>query len=99
VKGLQINDEELKNASWDARIKLTQQEEKELHEQLQTFFKMAEVLQKIDLGEAEASFGAIKGYNTLRKDIIEPSLPLQLSLENAPDADSSSFLVPKIVEE
>jgi len=35
----------------------------------------------------------------LRKDIIEPSLPLQLSLENAPDADSSSFLVPKIVEE
>ncbi|MGI6328891.1 MAG: Asp-tRNA(Asn)/Glu-tRNA(Gln) amidotransferase subunit GatC [Dethiobacteria bacterium] len=96
---MQINDEELKNASWDARIILTQQEKKELHDQLQTFFKLAEVLQDIDLSEVEASFDALQGYNTLRKDIIEPSLPLQLSLENAPDADSSSFHVPKIVEE
>ncbi len=94
-----MNDEELKNASWDARIILTQQEEKELQEQLRTFFKLAEVLQEFDLSEAEASYDVIKGYNILRKDIIEPSLPLHLALENAPDADGSSFHVPKIVEE
>lgn len=96
---MQVSNEELRKASWDARIKLTQQEEKELQEQLHIFFKLAEVMQGIDLNEVEASSDALKKQNTLRKDIIEPSLPLKLSLENAPDADTSSFLVPRIIEE
>lgn len=91
--------EEIKNASWDARVKLTQQEEKELQEQLQNFFKLADAIQKIDLSEVDASYDALNGQNTLRKDIMEPSLPLESSLENAPEADNNSFHVPKIIEE
>jgi aspartyl/glutamyl-tRNA(Asn/Gln) amidotransferase C subunit len=99
VKGLQVSSEELKNASWDARIELTQQEEKELQEQLHNFFMLSQAMQNIDLNEVEAFSDAHKNQNILRKDIVEPSLPLKQALENAPDTDTSSFHVPRIIEE
>ena len=100
VKGLQIKADELKNASWDARIRLSRQEEEELLEQLQGFFQVAEkALRDAALDMVPATFYGIKRQNVLRSDAIEPSLPPHLSLANAPDADDSSFNVPRIIEE
>ena len=97
---MQITADELKNASWDARIRLSRQEEEELLEQLQGVFQVAEkALRDPALDMVPATFYGIKRQNVLRSDAIEPSLPPHISLAHAPDADDSSFNVPRIIEE
>jgi aspartyl-tRNA(Asn)/glutamyl-tRNA(Gln) amidotransferase subunit C len=99
VKKLEINTGELKNASLDARIILTEQEEKELTEQIQKFLAMADTMKKINLADTKPTYYGFKRQNILRKDEVKSSLPLETSLANAPDADDSCFHVPKIVED
>lgn len=100
VKRLRVKAEELRNASWEARLELTAEEEEELREQLQVFFKATQgALQDIDLNNVKAFYYPLAGQNVLRQDIRKPSLPLSLTLANAPEADDGSFVVPKIIEE
>jgi len=100
VKRLRVKAEKLRNASWDARLELTPEEEEELREQLQVFFKGTQgALQDIDLSDVKAFCYPLTGQYHLRPDIRKPSLPLSLTLANAPEADDSSFVVPKIIEE
>src|SRR4051812_41851116 len=40
---------------------------------------------------------AVPLSNVLRDDVIEPSLPLEVVLQNAPDTDGPFFKVPKIL--
>jgi len=91
--------EELKGAAWDARIELTATETKELLQELQNFFKLTRQLQKINLEKTPATYYGSEKTNTLREDVVQPSLPLDVSLVNAPETDDSCFLVPRIIEE
>jgi aspartyl-tRNA(Asn)/glutamyl-tRNA(Gln) amidotransferase subunit C len=36
--------------------------------------------------------------NVMRADVVQPSLPREAALQNAPDAEDGFFKVPKIVE-
>lgn len=96
---MEINAGELKNASLDARIVLTEQEEKELTEQVQKFLSMAAAIKNINLADSKPTYYGFKRQNTLRKDTVKPSLPLETSLANAPDTDGSCFHVPKIIDD
>lgn len=96
---MQISPEELKNAAWDARIELTAAEEKELQEEVQYFFNLTQPLQEIDLAGIAATYYGHQGLNILRDDLTKSSLPLEASMANAPAADESCFLVPRIIEE
>ncbi|MDO9535751.1 MAG: Asp-tRNA(Asn)/Glu-tRNA(Gln) amidotransferase subunit GatC [Bacillota bacterium] len=96
---METNTMELKYASLDARIVLTEQEEKELTEQVQKFLDMAAPMKKINLANIKPTYYGFTRQNNLRKDEVKPSLPLETSLANAPDADDSCFHVPKIVED
>lgn len=91
--------EELKNAAWDARIELTTTEANELLEEVQSFFNLTKPLHEINLEGTPATYYGSEGQNILREDIVRPSLPQKVFLENAPDTDESCFLVPRIIEE
>jgi aspartyl-tRNA(Asn)/glutamyl-tRNA(Gln) amidotransferase subunit C len=40
---------------------------------------------------------ALPLHNVFREDIVEPSLPLEKVLQNAPDSDGPFFKVPKVI--
>lgn len=96
---MHLSPEELKKAAWDTRIELTTTETKELLAEIQDFFNLVGPLQEINLGETPATYYGFEGQNTLREDIVLPSLPPEIFLANAPDTDESCFLVPRIIEE
>jgi aspartyl-tRNA(Asn)/glutamyl-tRNA(Gln) amidotransferase subunit C len=91
--------EELKSAAWDTRIELTAAETKELLQEIQNFFNLTRQLQAINLKETPATYYGSARSSGLREDLVQPSLPREVSLVNAPDTDGSCFLVPRIIEE
>lgn len=96
---MNVNAEELKSAAWDARIKLTAEEEKELKEQTENIFRILEEINGTLSEISDAVFYGHDGENMVREDIVEESLPLESALANAPEADNSCFQVPRIIEE
>jgi aspartyl-tRNA(Asn)/glutamyl-tRNA(Gln) amidotransferase subunit C len=40
---------------------------------------------------------ALPLHNVFREDVVEPSLPVEKVLRNAPDSDGPFFKVPKII--
>jgi aspartyl-tRNA(Asn)/glutamyl-tRNA(Gln) amidotransferase subunit C len=96
---LKAAQEELINAAWEARVELTATETKELLQEIQNFFNLTRQLQEIDLKETPATYYGSMESSGLREDLVQPSLPLEVSLANAPDTDESCFLVPRIIEE
>lgn len=96
---MKASQEELKSAAWDARIELTATETRELLQEVQNFFNLTRQMQKIDSKETPATYYGSERQNILREDIVHPSLPLKVSLANAPETDGFCFLVPRIIEE
>ncbi len=90
--------EDIKKAALDARINLAPVEETSLENQLKDLLKQAAFLREQELDMVEPTFFPHNQQNTLREDNVLPSMPLDNALENAPEADDTFFLVPKIVE-
>lgn len=85
-------------AAADARINLEPGETTLLEEKITNFFTQAEFLQALQLDGVNPTFFPHTRQNTIREDTASTSLPLELALKNAPEADDTYFLVPKIVE-
>lgn len=90
--------EDIRKAALDARINLAPAEEASLENQLKDLLKQAAFLREMELDMTEPTFFPHDQQNTLREDNILPSMPLVKALENAPEADDTFFLVPKIIE-
>ncbi|HAP32867.1 MAG TPA: Asp-tRNA(Asn)/Glu-tRNA(Gln) amidotransferase GatCAB subunit C [Firmicutes bacterium] len=98
VFGLKFTGEDIKQATWDARINLTTDEEDSLARQIENIFKQAEFLKESRLANVQGTYYPYMQRGTLREDITVPSLPREKVMFNAPDADDIFFHVPKIVE-
>ncbi|MEW5921257.1 MAG: Asp-tRNA(Asn)/Glu-tRNA(Gln) amidotransferase subunit GatC [Bacillota bacterium] len=95
---LKVSIDDIRQASWDARINLTPEEEAGLEQQIIKTFKQLVFLQEKGLDKIEATYYPYAQENILREDVALPSLPLETVMSNAPDADAGFFHVPKIVE-
>ena len=56
-----------------------------------------ELLATLDVTGIEPMAHALPLHNVLREDVVEPSLPLEKVLQNAPDSDGPFFKVPKVI--
>jgi aspartyl-tRNA(Asn)/glutamyl-tRNA(Gln) amidotransferase subunit C len=54
-------------------------------------------ISEVDVTGVEPMAHALPLHNVFREDVIEPSLPLDKVLENAPESDGPFFKVPKII--
>jgi aspartyl-tRNA(Asn)/glutamyl-tRNA(Gln) amidotransferase subunit C len=66
--------------------------------------QLEQILEYVDqIGRLDVSAGvepmahAVPLHNVLREDIVEPSLPIELVLQNAPETDGRFFKVPKVI--
>ena len=81
-----------------ARISLTAEEEARLGPQLVQILGYVEQLQRLDVTTIEPTAHAVPLSNVVRPDQVQPSLPPELALKNAPAQANGLFVVPKIVE-
>ncbi len=94
-----VSSQDIKEASWDARVELSVQEEQSLLQEAQQLFIKVKSFLGPDLEEVSPTFFPIKSSTVLREDEVQPSLPVNKALANAPDADDHCHHVPRIIEE
>jgi aspartyl-tRNA(Asn)/glutamyl-tRNA(Gln) amidotransferase subunit C len=81
-----------------ARLALTPEEEKKLGAQLGNILGYIEKLRELDVSAVEPTAHAVPMVNITRADEIQPSLPHEDALRNAPRQAGGLFIVPKVVE-
>jgi aspartyl-tRNA(Asn)/glutamyl-tRNA(Gln) amidotransferase subunit C len=81
-----------------ARIELTADEEAKLGVQLGGVLQYIEKLGELDVSAVEPTAHSFPLVNVVRPDEVQPSLPHDEAMKNAPSKGRGLFLVPRIVE-
>jgi aspartyl-tRNA(Asn)/glutamyl-tRNA(Gln) amidotransferase subunit C len=80
-----------------ARLSLTDAKLATLTSQLEAILGYIAKLSEVDVSGVEPMAHALPLHNVLRDDTVEPSLPLEKVLMNAPETDGPFFKVPKVI--
>jgi aspartyl-tRNA(Asn)/glutamyl-tRNA(Gln) amidotransferase subunit C len=81
-----------------ARIDLTDEEKERLRDQLGMILEHAAKVGEVAAEDVPPTASAIPRSNVFRDDVVEPSLPVDEALRNAPERQSDRFRVPRIAE-
>jgi len=81
-----------------ARLELSEAEEQAYAQQLGAILGYTQNLDALDVKGVEPTAHVLPLKNVLRPDVLEPSLPREQVLANAPDPAKGCFRVPKILE-
>jgi aspartyl-tRNA(Asn)/glutamyl-tRNA(Gln) amidotransferase subunit C len=81
-----------------ARLELSEDEKILYQEQLSAILAYAERLNELDLQDVPPTASAVPLKNVLREDEIRPSLALEDTLFNAPDADQDQFRIQPVFD-
>lgn len=82
-----------------ARLQLTEAEKQQYLEQLTAVLDYAAVLNELDLDGVPPSPHAVAQQNVMRDDVIEPSLPIEDTLYNAPQQADNQFLIQSVLDD
>jgi len=77
-----------------ARLRLDEDEVVRMSAELSSIIGHVETMSELDIEGIEPTSRVVDAENVVRADEIEPSLPRQAALANAPDPASDSFRVP-----
>ncbi len=92
-----ISKEEVRHVAKLARLELDEREEERMTGQMNDVLSYVEELGKLDTANIPATTHAVELQNVFRRDEVNPSLDRKRVLENAPQTDDASFIVPKII--
>ena len=81
------------------RLALTEAELERMREQLNSILAHLDTLRGVDTTGVEPTSHAVDVVNVMREDEVEPCLPQDAVLGNAPDRSGELFRVPRIIEE
>lgn len=81
-----------------AALSLTEEEVESLREELGSLLSHFEKLRSLDLDEVPPTEQMAAGPAPLHADEVRPSLSPEKALENAPEREGTSLLVPRIIE-
>lgn len=81
-----------------ARLALTEAEKTQLAAQLGQILEHAARVGEVAADDVPPTATPISRANVYRDDVVEPSLPVDEALRNAPDRDGDRFRVPRIAE-
>jgi aspartyl-tRNA(Asn)/glutamyl-tRNA(Gln) amidotransferase subunit C len=92
-----ISAQDVQNVAKLARLELPEGRLARLTTQLESILEYVAKIGQVDVNNVEPMAHALPLQNVFREDIVEPSLPLEKVLQNAPDTDGPFFKVPKII--
>lgn len=89
--------DDVKHVARLARLALDDQRLRQLMPQLESILHYVDQIQQADVSGVEPMAHALPLANVLREDVVEPSLPIEAVLQNAPQTDGRFFKVPKVI--
>ncbi|MGB6067869.1 MAG: Asp-tRNA(Asn)/Glu-tRNA(Gln) amidotransferase subunit GatC [Desulfomonilaceae bacterium] len=95
---MKITREQVDYVALLGRLALEPEEKEKYLAQLDDILKYMDMLAEVPTDDVEPMAGPVQLYTPLREDKVEPSLPVQEALANAPDRHDTSFRVPKVIE-
>lgn len=90
--------DEVNHVALLARLRLTEEEQHRLTEDLNVILQQFEILQQLDTEGVPPTAHAMVLRNVFREDAARPSLPREEVLREAPEGRDEFFVVPRIVE-
>ena len=90
--------EEVEHVALLARLELSDDELARLTEQLNAILGHFQALQALDTRDIPPTSHVVALENVWRDDEVQPSLPPEEALRNAPDRIADLFRVPRVVE-
>ena len=95
---MKISKKEVEHIAKLARLEFTEDELNRFTEQLSTILNYVSKLNEINTENIEPTSHVIEIKNCFKKDEAKESLPVDISLRNAPLREKNFFKVPKIIE-
>ena len=95
---MKLNRKDVEHVALLSRLKLSETELDKFTGQLDAILEYIDVLNQVDTSAVEPMAHVLEIRNVMRADEVQPSLPREAALQNAPDAEDGFFKVPKIVE-
>ncbi len=94
-----LDTEKVRKVAVLARLKLSDAEIGDYATKLGNVLKYVDTLNEVDTAGVEPMVHAVELSNVFRADEVQPSLPREAALQNAPKTDGTFFLVPQILED
>lgn len=94
---MKITRKEVEHVAHLARLHLGSEELDLMTEQLDMILSYVAKLEELDTEGIEPTTHAFSISNAFREDIVEPSLDQDTALENGPDHNDDSFIVPRVI--
>ena len=95
---MKLNRKDVEHVALLSRLELSENELDKFTGQLDAILEYIDVLNQVDTSTVEPLAHVLEIRNVMRADEVQPSLPREAALQNAPDAEDGFFKVPKIVE-
>ena len=95
---MSIDNKTVRKVSKLAKIRINEQEEIKLIEELNNILGWVDELKKVDTEKIEPMLSVFNESMVMRKDEVYSETSDDLVLKNAPDSKSGFFVVPKVVE-
>lgn len=92
-----INREQLLKLAALARLRLDESEIAPFQKDIAEMLDYVKTLEQVDTAAVDLTETADQP-NVLREDIVQPSLPVEEALKNAPERVDNYFKVPKVVD-
>ncbi len=92
-----ISIDEVRHVAKLSRLALDEAHLAKLARELETILGYIAKISQVDVTGVEPMAHALPVKNIFRPDVVEPSLPLEKVLENAPESDGPFFKVPKVI--
>jgi aspartyl-tRNA(Asn)/glutamyl-tRNA(Gln) amidotransferase subunit C len=92
-----ITTDDVKEVAILARLELPEGRLARLTGQLESILEYVAKIRQVDVSNVEPMAHALPLQNVFREDVVEPSLPLEKVLQNAPETDGPFFKVPKVI--
>ncbi len=91
--------EDVEHVAWLARLALSEEEITLFQEQLSAILEYARMLEQVDTSQVPPTATVLPMRNVMREDEVQPSLPRDVVLANAPEQEEGYFRVPPVLED
>lgn len=95
---MKISRDEVKHVANLARLRFDEEELEKFTDQLNAILTYIDKLNELDTSEVEPTYHVLDLVNVFREDQVQPSLPREAALANAPERADGFFQVPRIIE-
>ncbi len=94
---MKISIDEVRHVAHLARLSLSEDQLEAMMQNMNSILDYMDLLNEVDTTDIEPASHIMDISNIFRDDEVRPSLPPEVSLNNAPEKNRNSFVVPRVI--